>query len=359
MGKIIINLLILLAISNFNSYGQNKSTDKSDQAEDSQNKKFSLFDSDKILEFSLLFDLKSYLRKDFKDPLEGIMTFHPGGTDSVTRKVKVTNRGTFRSSNCYFPPMEIILKKGIRPSSDLEKIYKLKLISRCETGAMYDEYVLREYLVYRLFSVLTDTSYRVRLMKADFIDSGKSGKTISQYGFIIEPKETIAARVNLSVVKSPKLGQKHIIPRIMDRLAIFNYMIGNYDWSVTGQHNVTILQSLKLNPSGLGIAIPHDFDGTGVVNPVYAIPDPSTGLKSIRQRKFLGMCRNREVYESELKMFLKKKPEFFRVINEFPYIDQKSKQDITDYLDEFFDQIEKQSSLDNLIATFLKSCAKN
>jgi len=57
----------------------------------------------------------------------------------------------------------------------------------------------------------------------------------------------------------------------MDRLAIFNYMIGNYDWSIPGQHNVIVLKSLSFDPYGLGIAIPHDFDWTGLVNASYAI----------------------------------------------------------------------------------------
>ena len=82
----------------------------------------------------------------------------------------------------------------------------------------------------------------------------------------------------------------------MDRLAIFNFMIGNYDWSVPGHHNVLVIKSLEFDPYGLGIAIPHDFDWTGLVNASYAIPAENVGTENVRERLFEGICRTEEVY---------------------------------------------------------------
>jgi hypothetical protein len=147
------------------------------------------------------------------------------------------------------------------------------------------------------------------------------------------------------------LTQKSIVPGIMDRLAIFNYMIGNYDWSVPGQHKIAIVKSLILDQSGLGIVIPHDFDWTGLVNASYAIPAENVGTQNVRERIFLGVCRKKEVYNRELDLFQSKKAEFYRVINDFPYINQKVKKDLINYLDEFFNQLggRRDMILNNLI----------
>jgi hypothetical protein len=252
-----------------------------------------------------------------------------------------------------FAPIELNFKKIDFGYSDLNKIGKLKLVPQCGPGKDKEDYVLREYLAYKLFNVLTDTSFRVRLVTINYFDIKKDKKPVKQYGFFIEPVDMLTARTKSIPIKSAALNQKSIIPGIMDRLAIFNFMIGNYDWSIPGQHNVQVLKSLEYNPSGLGIAIPYDFDWTGLVNPTYAIPTEEVGTENVRQRIFLGVCRSKEVYEKELEIFLAKKDEFYRVINEFPYINQKVKKDLTGYLDGFFDQLtgKKDLLLYNLVNT--------
>jgi hypothetical protein len=58
----------------------------------------------------------------------------------------------------------------------------------------------------------------------------------------------------------------------------------------------------------------------------------------------------------ELMMFLDKKDEFYSVINNYPYLGKAAKKDIISFLDQFFDQLEKPRTLDNLIDLFLYSC---
>jgi hypothetical protein len=139
----------------------------------------------------------------------------------------------------------------------------------------------------------------------------------------------------------------------MDRLAIFNYMIGNYDWSLPGQHNVKVIKPMVIDPVGLAIAIPYDFDWTGLVNASYAIPAEVVGTETIRERLFVGICRTREVFQKDLEIFTEKKDEFYRVIDEFPYLNKREKKDMTVYLDEFFNDLTGKS---RLIDILLNSC---
>ena len=352
-------LLILSAFPVFPTFCQIATNDSKIPEADILKTRFALFDNDKLLNVSLRFDLTSYLKKNLNGKsLQGILTFHLSKTDSLNSTVNVKTRGVYRQQNCSFSPMELNFKKGVYAYPDSGEVGKLKLVTHCQTGDLYDEYVLREYLIYKLFNVLTDTSFRVRLVRVNYIDGQKKRKSIVQYGFFIEPAKILASRTGSTIVKTKSVTQKHIIPDVMDRLAIFNYMISNYDWSVPGQHNVEVLLPKKNNTSGLGIAIPYDFDLTGVVNATYAIPTEASGLKSIRDRIFLGICREKEVYEKDLKFFLSRKEELYKVVTDFPYLTQKSKKDITEFLDEFFDQIEKPGSLENLIGTFINNCKK-
>jgi hypothetical protein len=322
---------------------------------DSSKKKFNLFEDDKIIEISLRFDLSTYFRsKPQKDYLKANLTFHLSKTDSVSKDIRLKTRGIFRNKYCMFPPIELNIKKAKFGYADLDKISKLKLVPQCSGGKENEDYVLREYLAYKLFNVLTDTSFRVRLLTVNYIDSEKKKKPVKQYGFFIEPAEMLAARTKCLQIKTMALSQKHIIPRIMDRLALFNFMIGNYDWSVPGQHNVMIMKSLNFDPTGLGIAIPHDFDWTGLVNASYAIPTEEMGTESVRDRIFLGLCRTKEIYQKELDVFLEKKEEFYKVINEFPYINQKVKKDLTGYLDGFFNKLVGKRDL--ILYTLMNTC---
>jgi hypothetical protein len=286
------------------------------------------------------------------------MTIYFSDTDSLNKKTTIKYRGESRFQNCHFAPIQLNFKKPLYTNSDSGRIKKLKLVTHCEQGSLYDEYVLREYLVYKLFNVLTDTSFRVRLLKVNYIDTKRSRRAIIQYGFFIEPIDLLAERTSSVVVKATNLTQRHIVPNIMDRLAIFNYMISNWDWSIPGQHNVAVIKPMKYDVAGLGIAIPYDFDLTGVVNADYAIPPPGMEITTNRERLFSGICRSKEVFQEELKKFSNKKGKLYSVINEFTYLNKSSKKDITIFLDQFFNQLEKQKSLDNLVDLFLKNCKK-
>jgi hypothetical protein len=324
---------------------------------DSSKKSFRLFDDDKIIEITLRFDLTTYFRtKPKEDYLKANITFHLSNTDSISRDINLRTRGIFRNKWCVFPPIELNLKKAHFGYTDLDKISKLKMVPECKFSSDNKDYVLKEYLAYKLFNVLTDTSFRVRLLKVTYLDTQKKRKPIQQLCFFIEPAEMLAARTNCTPVKSRTLNQKNIVPKIMDRFAIFNFMIGNYDWSVPGLHNVLVVKTMGLDTTGLGIAIPHDFDWSGLVNPPYALPTEEMGIQTVRERLFFGICRSKEVYLKDLESFVQKKDEFYRIINEFPYLNQREKKDATDYLDEFFNQLVGKK--ENLIYNLTNTCKR-
>ena len=353
ISLIILNIFILPLI------GQDDSTASAKPKKVKERNTFALFEGDELLDVTISFDLGAYMKKNLKgQALEGEIVFHLNKTDSVDKNIKIKPRGIFRKQECSFPPMEVNFNKPLPAYSNSGSIKKLKLVTHCEQGKLADDNVLREFLVYKLFNVLTDTSFRVRIAHIRYVDSKKKKQTISQYGFFIEPSEILAERLNSVTAKKISISQRSVIPDIMTRIAIFNYMIGNYDWAVPNQHNILILKSLNPLASQLAIAVPYDFDFTGFVNPVYAIPTDETGLQNIRQRLFTGMCRSKEDFIREVMEISRRKAELFSVINDFPYISQRSKKDLTGYLDQFMLLAENRNQIDNLVAILMQQCKK-
>jgi hypothetical protein len=358
MKKKTVYLFVLLIFSVLTASAQQDSVSvQKKKAEPVEN--FSLFEFDNIICLDLRFDLTNYLKKNAAGTSQSaVMVFNPGTPDSLVKDVTISTRGTFRREHCSLAPMEITFKRSVYAYPDTGKIKKIKLVSTCQFGNRNDEYVLREYLVYRMFNALTDSSFRVRLVKITYIDTKKNRKPVEMYGFFIEPKNIMATRLNSVVVNNMNLTQKDIDLTAMDKVSVFNYMVGNWDWAVQSLHNVVILKSMRYSPTSLGVAVPYDFDLTGIVDPDYNVPPPETGLKSNRDRRFMGICRQKEVYFAELKWFKGEKEKLYSLVNDFQYLKPVARKDITTYLDSFFDQLIRPKSTDNLVGLFLTNCLK-
>jgi hypothetical protein len=347
--------LNLLCVFIFSGFCRSASCQISSQ----QGKKeaFELFGSNDLLNISVTFDLATFLRKNLKGkPLDGILTLRTGKNDSIIKEVFVNTRGIFRLQYCGFPPMELEFKKPFYAYQYRGTIKKLKLVTQCQSSDIFQDYVLKEYLCYRIYSLFTDTSFRVRLVKATYIDSRRSRKPVQQFGFFIEPQSLLAVRENSRVLKNVEITQRNIDQEVMTRVAIFSYMIGDYDWAVPNQHNITILQPKDSTGFALPLAVPHDFDWTGIVNPIYAIPADNVGLETVRERLFLGVCLSREKFRIELLKFIPYKQKIYKLINDFPYLSPRARKEMTDYLDEFFQQVENQGRLNLLIDKMMTTC---
>ncbi len=74
-----------------------------------------------------------------------------------------------------------------------------------------------------------------------YVDTGRKNKVTEGWAFMIEPEEMLAERKGARVVKNNELPTTLMRPLEMDVLALFQYMIGNTDFSVSGRHNIKIL----------------------------------------------------------------------------------------------------------------------
>ncbi len=352
MNKVIWIQLILISFFILPAFSQNDSLDSPLSAVDTLRKDFGLFVGDGLLRLTLRFDIKEYIREKPKDEyMNATLTYYFNEKDSVSKEIRLKSRGIFRNEYCQFPPLSLYFNKSDSAKTDLDKIAKIKVVTHCYYGN--ENYLFKEYLVYKLFNILTDYSFRVRLARIDYISTTGKSKTISTFCFLIEPFNMLAERTKTIPVNSATLTQKNIIPEIMDRVTLFNYMIGNTDWTVTYQHNIKVLINSFSDKPNLGIAVPYDFDYSGLVDAHYAAPATALGLASVRERRYLGLCRTEDDFAKALMEFSDKKQEFYKIINEFPYLNDKVKKSMTGYLDEFYNGIDRRNTV---IQKFLNEC---
>ncbi|MCU0461600.1 MAG: hypothetical protein MUF36_06255 [Bacteroidales bacterium] len=337
---LIINLIAFFSLF-LQAYSQNDSIELSGFLPSNQ---AGLFDTDQLLEITLQFDI-SYFRKVKPDEeyQDAILTYYTENHDTIIKKVKLRSRGNFRRNNCEFPPIRLNLKKNENSGDQFRNIDKIKLVTHC--NIVNPECVLKEYVAYKLFNSLTDYSFRVRLMKINYINTKKQAKPFTGYAFAIEPVEFLAARINSTEIKTQGLNQGNMKPDILNRVAIFNYMIGNYDWSVQRLQNVVILSQPFSNDPSLGAIVPYDFDYSGFVQPPYAIPVEGLPIVDITDRHYQGICRTREEFMQALVEFRAKEAEFYSIINEFPYLKKSDKKVMTGYLESFFNMFDKKNTI--------------
>jgi len=302
-----------------------------------------LFDRTEPLNLTLKFDIKQFGRSKVKEEYQPAeMTCYVNDSFQVTNDIRVKARGIFRLGFCSMPPLWVNIRHAGIAAEDLTDVIKLKLVTRCKPQSIYDTYVLREYLVYKIWNILSPYGFNVRLVRLTFVDTGRNDKTDSNWGFIIEPEEMMAERNNCMPIKNDKLSVRTVNQEIMDKVALFCYMIGQADYSVTGRHNLKILSLKEYSTTGL-IPVPYDFDYTGLVNTSYAVPDNNIGINSVRERYYLGSCRSPEEYEETVRWLASYRDEITDLIQNFEYMEEAERMKMIEYIDSYYEEAESKN----------------
>ncbi len=342
--KRIIPVVLFTAFLTASLSAQIDSLDSNFAVRDTQAVRVTLFDTDDVLDISIKFDINKYKRyKSDTMYLPAVLTYYLGETDSVVKNIRVRARGNIRrTAICDFPPMMLNFKVTDSENTEFAGINKLKIVPYCRAG--FEQYILKEYLAYKMFNIVTEYSLRARLFRITYINTAKEKKPLTQYGFAIEPVENMERRTGTVEVER-KLTQREIRQDMLDRVAIFNYMIGNSDWSVPIHHNVIILQEAQNPYPNDNMIVAYDFDYSGLVNTNYAVPFTDLPIKTVRERLYMAVCRSEERFVELLNEFAEKKNDFYSVISSFPYLPDNVKQGMIKYLDEFYRGIDNRNSL--------------
>ena len=298
---------------------------------------FEFFNSDEILEVTIKTDFKNLInnKKERKYQKAELIV------NDISYSIRLKARGNFRLENCSFPPITLNFSETDFDDKSYEQLKKIKLVNACKMQNPYAQYILSEYLIYRAFNLMTDKSFRVKLLKIEYVDTNKNKKPVVQYGFVIEDQQIMADRLNALIIKKIGLLDQFTNKDQMVMLSIFQFMIGNTDWQVAGLHNIKLLK-IKEVTEPTPYVIPYDFDFTGMVNASYAIPQPDLGIINIRERLYWGKCFSEEDLTTAIKKFSQNKEAIYQLYRNFTLLDKATLNQSINYLNSFYRIIEDE-----------------
>jgi len=310
---------------------------------------------DTVLELTLNTDTKTLIKKKYEEKWQAVtLNFATANNDSVQYNAKIRTRGNIRKEICYYPPLKLKFKKEWLNEKGLDSTYNdLKLVISCKSGDFYRKLVLKEYLIYQLYAAMTEFSFKTQLVSVKLKDSNNKKETIESMGFIIENQEEMAAHFDGRCLKPKIMGSRAIDPNHWAFLSLFEYMIGNTDWSMPNSHNIRFMTT---NKSDKVIPVAYDFDYSGLVNAPYAIHRESINIEEITTRYFLGSCKIYDQLAQQVSLFLDKKAKLYKIVNGFDLLSDKDRKRVINYLDEFYAVIEAPKSFKRSI---LDSCIEN
>jgi len=302
-----------------------------------------LFLDDETLNVTITAPLTTLIKERSKDDyLSGAFQYTGTDGNTVDFDLSIRARGNFRHETCEFPPVRLNLKKSQAKGTLFDNQDKLKLVIQCKKHDRYEQMVLREYLAYRILNTVTDTSFRVRLLRVTYVNTETDKENNVRYAFLIEHKNRLAARLDREDVELQHTTVGAIQPDRLNLTSIFQFLIGNTDFSpIAGPpgagccHNYVPFGN-DVDPI---VAIPYDFDQSGFVNAPYAQPNERFRIRSVRQRLYRGRCVNNEYVEASVSRFTDHRDAIYEKVLEQEGLEPGVRKQLVRYIDGFYELI--------------------
>jgi len=306
-----------------------------------------LFATDSLLYITLEADFHS-IQFDTGDDNrwhEARLILYRGRNDSVAMPVELETRGHFRRSRktCDFPPLRIRFDTDYTTETVFQGQKRLKMVTHCRSKQpAYEQFYMREYLLYRIYNQLTGLSFRVRPAMITYRDiSGKSSGLV-KFSFFLEDDDDMASRNGGVIAEVMNVAQYKLDYDQVLLFVMFQYFIGNTDWSVPALHNVKLFSPGEGGPLQ---PVPYDFDFSGAVDAPYAVPDQKLPINNVRQRLFRHYCVPREDLQPVFNLFLERKEDIYSLISQFPYLTDRNRKITLKYFDTFYDIIQNEKRI--------------
>jgi hypothetical protein len=315
-----------------------------------------LFASDTILRLTIRGPINEIARSaaQSRQPRDAVLTV--AGTATENHAIQLSPRGITRLKRdvCQFPPLRVRFTSPPGASSVFAGQKQLKLVTHCRATASFQQYLLLEYSAYKMYNRLTPMSFRARLAMIDYVDPANRPIT-TRLGYFIEDIDDVAARNAMRRMPTgDRISATQLSRTDAARVALFEYMIGNQDWSMRAGppgegccHNSRLIGRTAVSEL---VPVPYDFDFSGLVNAPYAVsPDGTTG---VLKRRYMGYCGlNAEALAVAAGLRSQRAP-LLQALNEIS-LEDSVRRKAAAYLDGFFSDIADDRKTASKI---LKSC---
>ncbi|HUF29419.1 MAG TPA: hypothetical protein VMM77_02060 [Gemmatimonadaceae bacterium] len=273
-----------------------------------------------------------------------------GGAASDSLEAEVRARGLFRRNKCAVPPLRIDIPRKRAETTPLGGLNKFKLVVHCENNDTYEQYVVQEYLIYRVYNLLTPFSQHARLLRMTYVDSSSPADSVMRYAILLEEDEDVARRTGTALVALTGAGPYDVDSYQSALVGVFQYMIGNTDWSIAGLHNVKLFQRLLET-----FPMAYDFDFSGAVHARYATVDSRLPIRSVRDRLFRGYCTEEDKWQEVYALFRARREAITALYVNEPALDAKVRDRTLGYFNEFFAILDDPARADRMLA---RACRK-
>ena len=284
----------------------------------------------------LILTIKADFKAINKDRSQNSAKRYPGTIavgDARPMPVDLGSRGHFRllAGSCAWVPLRVQFRKSDTAGTIFDGQSSLKLVTHCRDNNDFEQHVLREYLPYRIYALVSPIAFRARLAKIAYVDAAGRPLT-TRYGMFLEDDGDVARRFDARSIDLPRVMFKDLDQESLTTMALFEYMIANTDVSILKLHNVKLLvtEHRTIYP------VPYDFDFSGLVDTPYSHPDPRLGIGSVRDRIYRGPCRSDDEFNEALERFRAKKAEILALYDSLPDLNPGYRKQARSYLEDFY-----------------------
>jgi hypothetical protein len=257
--------------------------------------------------------------------------------DGQVLDLDVSVRGRFRRRTCTMPPLKLQFKKSNLRAFGLNTHNDFKLVTHCTEGEEGQDALLREQLAYELYNTVNPTaSFRTRLLSVTYVNT-VDNSTVTSYAILIEDTDELRERMGMEM---KNCDDCYSLPAAQvtnaETIGLFQYMIGNSDFSTTMVRNLKMMRA----PDGSTVAVPYDFDFSGMVNASYASGFPHLGETKVTDRTLIWEYSDAapDFYQAK-QYFLDMEEELMGQVAGFDQMSGKSKREISKYLKTFFKEL--------------------
>jgi hypothetical protein len=275
-------------------------------------------------------------------------TYFPAAvmTDNgLTFKAEVRPRGKYRRKNAVYPPLKLKFKKKELIAAGMDTLNEIKLVLPAFDNALGDELVIREYLAYKMFEKLSPVHVKARLIRLTIKDTHVEKSKKTMFAILVEDAEETAARYNGVEVEEYGISPDSLAANQAALMVMFEYMIGNTDWDISMMRNVRLIRT---QAGGKVLALPYDFDFSGLVSAPYASPSSDTGLRTVRDRFLMANGIKPDALKRAV-MNLRKNRQAIYDICRNRFASRDTSDDMMLFLDTFFNQIGEKDEVPQML----------
>lgn len=307
---------------------------------------FFAFEEEPVIKINTEFN--KLVRKKMKEEEQpATFTFKAPSGEELTLDVDVRARGNIRKQVCVFPPLKVDFDKDdIADLGFKRHIDDLKLVLQCRNTGYSQTQLFREHLIYELYALIDSFHILTKPMRIEIWDGDKKKEDLQ--GLFVEDENQIAHRLNARILESANIRSGSLEREHYLKMAFFQVMALNTDWTIPNKHNVEIM---KVPAYKRVIAVPYDFDYAGMVGTSYAVPHESLPIEDVRERYFMGFQVTEEEALSTAEYFLGMRSEFEKLVESRDYLDAPTKNEVQSIIEGFYQLLNDENRVKKFFVT--------